>query len=120
MENKKERILEDLKIDEAFLTSEQVGKIKEKYEEWQAQLLALRFHLALGKLTKTHQIPALRRQIARLKTLMNQFPEKFADIKTDENVFSLKTKSLLYNNTNIATSNDSQIVDNNESKEKKE
>jgi large subunit ribosomal protein L29 len=48
------------------------ARLKEKVVELRKELMGLRFQKATGQVEKTHQFRLARRNIARIKTLLNQ------------------------------------------------
>jgi large subunit ribosomal protein L29 len=48
------------------------ASLKEKVVELRKELMGLRFQRATGQVEKTHQFRLARRNIARIKTLLNQ------------------------------------------------
>ncbi len=57
------------------LTSMSKEQLQEKVKELKTQLFGLRFQLATGQLQNTMQISALKRDIARCKTILRQKDE---------------------------------------------
>lgn len=48
------------------------GEIKTKIEEAYEELFNLRFQRAIGQAKNTNQVPGLKKDIARMKTVLNE------------------------------------------------
>ena len=54
------------------------GQLTDKVKELKSELFNLRFQLATGQLENTMQISAVKRDIARAKTVLRQLEQKQA------------------------------------------
>ena len=60
------------RLSAAELTKLSAGELKEKLAEQREELMQARFKHATAQLEKTSELKAMRRQIARISTILNQ------------------------------------------------
>ncbi len=63
---------ENARLSAAELTKLSAGELKEKLAEQREELMQARFKHATAQLEKTSELKAMRRQIARISTILNQ------------------------------------------------
>ena len=63
---------EHARLSAAELSKLSAGELREKLAEQREELMRARFKHAAAQLEKTSELKAMRRQIARISTLLNQ------------------------------------------------